>query len=222
MRKVYYYPLCPFSRQLRIILKEVDSVFTLIKEEFWLKKKEFITLNPNGKLPVLIETSGLVVYDIFTIIEYLREIEPNFYFICNEPEKNVAIRKLFTWFNDKFYHEVTKIILDEKLIKFLKNYGSPRSDLLKIAKTSQKAHFNFIANLLQSNSYLAGDQVTIADIAAASHISVIDYFNEVIWDYYPSVKNWYVLIKSRPSFKPLLQDYTPGFLPPKYYAELDF
>ncbi|KJV74677.1 glutathione S-transferase, N-terminal domain protein, partial [Orientia tsutsugamushi str. TA763] len=109
MRKVYYYPLCPFSRQLRIILKEVDSVFTLIKEEFWLKKKEFITLNPNGKLPVLIETSGLVVYDIFTIIEYLREIEPNFYFICNEPEKNVAIRKLFTWFNDKFYHEVTKI-----------------------------------------------------------------------------------------------------------------
>ncbi|KJV71012.1 glutathione S-transferase, C-terminal domain protein, partial [Orientia tsutsugamushi str. UT76] len=206
MRKVYYYPLCPFSRQLRIILKEVDSVFTLIKEEFWLKKKEFITLNPNGKLPVLIETSGLVVYDIFTIIEYLREIEPNFHFICNEPEKNVAIRKLFTWFNDKFYHEVTKIILDEKLIKFLKNYGSPRSDLLKIAKTSQKAHFNFIANLLQSNSYLAGDQVTIADIAAASHISVIDYFNEVVWDYYPSVKNWYVLIKSRPSFKPLLQD----------------
>ncbi|CAM80682.1 glutathione S-transferase family protein [Orientia tsutsugamushi] len=222
MRKVYYYPLCPFSRQLRIILKEVDSVFTLIKEEFWLKKKEFITLNPNGKLPVLIETSGLVVYDIFTIIEYLREIEPNFHFICNEPEKNVAIRKLFTWFNDKFYHEVTKIILDEKLIKFLKNYGSPRSDLLKIAKTSQKVHFNFIANLLQSNSYLAGDQVTIADIAAASHISVIDYFNEVIWDYYPSVKNWYVLIKSRPSFKPLLQDYTPGFFPPKYYAELDF
>ncbi|KJV53024.1 glutathione S-transferase, C-terminal domain protein [Orientia tsutsugamushi str. Gilliam] len=222
MRKVYYYPLCPFSRQLRIILKEVDSVFTLIKEEFWLKKKEFITLNPNGKLPVLIETSGLVVYDIFTIIEYLREIEPNFHFICNEPEKNVAIRKLFTWFNDKFYHEVTKIILDEKLIKFLKNYGSPRSDLLKIAKTSQKAHFNFIANLLQSNSYLAGDQVTIADIAAASHISVIDYFNEVIWDYYPSVKNWYVLIKSRPSFKPLLQDYTPGFFPLKYYAELDF
>lgn len=222
MRKVYYYPLCPFSRQLRIILKEVDSVFTLIKEEFWLKKKEFITLNPNGKLPVLIETSGLVVYDIFTIIEYLREIEPNFHFICNEPEKNVAIRKLFTWFNDKFYHEVTKIILDEKLIKFLKNYGSPRSDLLKIAKTSQKSHFNFIANLLQSNSYLAGDQVTIADIAAASHISVIDYFNEVVWDYYPSVKNWYVLIKSRPSFKPLLQDYTPGFFPPKYYAELDF
>ncbi|KJV55463.1 glutathione S-transferase family protein [Orientia tsutsugamushi] len=222
MRKVYYYPLCPFSRQLRIILKEVDSVFTLIKEEFWLKKKEFITLNPNGKLPVLIETSGLVVYDIFTIIEYLREIDPNFHFICNEPEKNVAIRKLFTWFNDKFYHEVTKIILDEKLIKFLKNYGSPRSDLLKIAKTSQKVHFNFITNLLQSNSYLAGDQVTIADIAAASHISVIDYFNEVIWDYYPSVKNWYVLIKSRPSFKPLLQDYTPGFFPPKYYAELDF
>ncbi|SPR11512.1 glutathione S-transferase family protein [Orientia tsutsugamushi] len=222
MRKVYYYPLCPFSRQLRIILKEVDSVFTLIKEEFWLKKKEFITLNPNGKLPVLIETSGLVVYDIFTIIEYLREIEPNFHFICNEPEKNVAIRKLFTWFNDKFYREVTKIILDEKLIKFLKNYGSPRSDLLKIAKISQKVHFNFITNLLQSNSYLAGDQVTIADIAAASHISVIDYFNEVIWDYYPSVKNWYVLIKSRPSFKPLLQDYTPGFFPPKYYAELDF
>ncbi|KJV56734.1 glutathione S-transferase, C-terminal domain protein [Orientia chuto str. Dubai] len=129
---------------------------------------------------------------------------------------------MFTWFNNKFYHEVTKIILDEKLIKFLKNCNSPRTDLLKSAKANQKLHFNMIANLLQVNSYLTGDRITIADVAAASHISVIDYFNEVIWDYYPNVKDWYMLIKSRPSFKPLLQDYAPGFFPPKHYAELDF
>ncbi len=197
-------------------------MFTLVKEEFWQRNQELIKLNPAGELPILIEPSGLVISDIFSIIEYLRETEQNFYFMSNRPEENIEIRRLLSWFNNKFYREVTKLILDEKLIRFLRNYGSPRVDLLRVAKANQKHHLNYISNLIQLNGYLANDKITIADIAAASHISVLDYFHEIPWDSYPFIKNWYVLIKSRPSFRPLLQDYLPGFIPPKYYADLDF
>jgi len=51
---------------------------------------------------------------------------------------------------------------------------------------------------------------------------VIDYLGEVPWDNYPKVKSWYALVKSRPSFKPILQDRVSGFVPPKQYANPDF
>lgn len=222
MIKIYHYPLCPLSRQLRVILKDIDIGFTLVKEEFWIRRKEFIQLSPHGELPILVDRSGIVVTNIFAIIEYLREVEPSFRFMSDIPSENAVIRRLFAWFNVKFYGEVTKIILDEKLIKFLRNGGSPNVELLKIAQTKLKLHFSYVSNLLQDNCYLAGDKITVADIAAACHISTIDYFHEIVWDYYPTIKDWYSLLKSRPSFRPLLQDYAPGFAPPQYYHVLDF
>ena len=38
----------------------------------------------------------------------------------------------------------------------------------------------------------------------------------------PGAKDWYVRIKSRPSFRPLLADRVPGVQPPEHYSDLDF
>ncbi len=45
---------------------------------------------------------------------------------------------------------------------------------------------------------------------------------DVPWDDYPRAKEWYVRIKSRPSFRPVLADHIPGLRPPTHYADLDF
>ena len=59
-------------------------------------------------------------------------------------------------------------------------------------------------------------------IAAAAHLSALDYLGEVPWEEHEAVKHWYALVKSRPSFRPLLQDRVAGFIPAGTYADLDF
>ena len=70
--------------------------------------------------------------------------------------------------------------------------------------------------------WLAGEEMTLADIAAASHLSAVDYLGDVPWTKYKSASHWYSRIKSRPSFRPILTDAIPGLPAPKHYANLDF
>ena len=61
-----------------------------------------------------------------------------------------------------------------------------------------------------------------ADLAAAGHISAVDYFGDIPWTDYPVAKSWYQRVKSRPSFRPLLADTIRGTAPGPHYADLDF
>ena len=69
---------------------------------------------------------------------------------------------------------------------------------------------------------MAGEDYSLADIAAAAHLSTVDYLGDVPWTEHEEAKDWYARIKSRPSFRSLLEDNIPGVPPPKHYADLDF
>ena len=62
----------------------------------------------------------------------------------------------------------------------------------------------------------------MADFAAAAYLSVIDYLGDVPWDGFPGVKTWYMKLKSRPAFRPILADRWPGLVPAAHYDDLDF
>jgi glutathione S-transferase len=132
------------------------------------------------------------------------------------------IRRIVSWCNNKFYSEVIKIIINEKVIRLLLNQGTPRTNLLTIAKKNQTFHLDYLSNLLEMRSFLAGDKISCADIAGACHISILDYFGEINWDKWPNLRYWYAIIKSRPSFRQLLQDRIAGFIPYNTYMDLDF
>ncbi|MGI4775782.1 MAG: glutathione S-transferase family protein [Janthinobacterium lividum] len=222
MIKLYHYPICPLSRQVRVILKELNLMFSIVKEDYWLNNEEFLKINPAGTLPVLIELSNHTISGIYPIIEYLDEKYPNLRLMEGDLITKSEIRRLFYWFNDKFCKEVTNILIDEKVIRLISGIGSPRTEYIKIAKNNLIVHLNYLSNLLQIRGMLSCERLTIADIAAACQISVIDYFGEINWNNWPLVQLWYSAIKSRPSFRPILQDYVPGFTPSSTYADLDF
>ena len=71
-------------------------------------------------------------------------------------------------------------------------------------------------------NWLAGDRLTYADLAAAAHLSCVDYLGDAQWDENETAKTWYARIKSRPSFRPLLAERLPGMTPSPTYADLDF
>ena len=139
-----------------------------------------------------------------------------------DAHEKAEVRRLSGWFNNKFYYEVTKYLVDEKVFKYLKRQGEPNSACIRAAKTNMQDHLDYISFLLKSRKWLAGEKFSLADINAAAQLSVVDFLGDVPWERNKDVKEWYCIIKSRPSFRQFFDDYIPGFEPAKNYKELDF
>ncbi|MCP5369176.1 MAG: glutathione S-transferase family protein [Rickettsiaceae bacterium] len=217
-----HHQLCPLSRQIRVLLSEIGAIYTLKREDYWLRREELLTKSPFGILPILEMTDCKAIIGPYPIIEFLHEKVENFFLMPNNVEIRNNIRQQVVWFNDKFYREVSKVIVDEKVIKPITKLSEPKAEFLRIAKNNLVQHFKLLEKILQNNLYLVGEQITCADIVATSHISIIDYFGEISWDRWAYIKEWYALMKSRPSVRLILEDRIPGLLPPTYYSDPDF
>ena len=95
-------------------------------------------------------------------------------------------------------------------------------ELVRAARTNIRHHLRYIGYLVGRRNWLAGDALTIADLAAAAHISCVDFLGDVPWDEDEMAKAWYVRVKSRPSFRGLLSDRVAGITPADAYSNLDF
>jgi glutathione S-transferase len=222
MRKLYHYWLSPASRQVRLCLSEKSLSFDLILEKPWERRAEFINLNPTGDLPVLVESEGDVIAEVNPICEYLDEVYPDRPLLGRDPITRAEVRRLVGWFNQKFYHEVSVNLLEEKTFKAYYGRGAPSSSALRAGAINLNNHLAYISYLVERRNWLAGDRFSLADICAASHLSSIDYLGDISWDKHPEAKDWYAKIKSRPSFRPLLHEVVPGILPSRHYVNLDF
>jgi len=156
------------------------------------------------------------------ICEYIEQTNPNPPLMPNDAKARYEVRRLVNWFDDKFHHEVTSKLLYERVNKKVTGEGYPDSANVKAGAKAIKYHLDYMAWLLDQRRWLAGDQMTLADFAAAAHLSSLDYISDVDWDRDEGVKDWYAKIKSRPAFRGVLADQVPGFPPPKHYADLDF
>ncbi len=225
-RTLYHYPLSPFSRKIRLVLAEKNLDFQPVLENFWERRRSFLAMNPAAQVPVLIDHNAgenpMIVADSTAIAEYLEEKYPEIKLLGETIEERAEIRRLAGWFNNKFYYEVTKYILDEKVFKALKKHGEPNSLCIRAAKTNILDHLDYIQFLLKDRTWLAGEKFSMADITAAAQISVLDFLGDVPWDRNDKVKHWYSLIKSRPSFRQFFNDFVAGFEPAKHYKVIDF
>lgn len=219
---LYHHTICPFSRQARVFLEELICDYSLVKENYWHLSSDFLKINPIGKIPMLIFNNDIKIIGIYPIIEYFVDEIENFFFMPQNFALKANIRQLISWFNEKLYRDVTNVIINEKMIRLLTRAGSPRSDYLRIAKKNLTNHLEYITGQLVDKPFLVGDNISCADIAAASHISVLDYFGEINWYKWYIIKEWYSIIKSRPGFKGILNDKIPGFNSPEHYSDLDF
>jgi glutathione S-transferase len=221
MFKLYHFSLSPFSRKVRLVLAEKKIEVELIEERYWEERSDFIRLNPARKVPVL-KTDKLVLPDSGAICEYIEEAFPTPPLLPKNPEERAEVRRLVAWFDDKFYHEVTKNLLGERVLKKVMGAGYPDSKNVKTGARKIKLHLDYMEFLLDRRRWLAGNQMTLADFSAAAQLSCLDYISDVDWNRSELVKEWYAKIKSRPAFRDLLVDQLPGFPQPRHYSDLDF
>ena len=225
-RTLHHFPLDPASRQIRLALGEKRLAFTEVSVRYWERPRELTKMNPSGLVPVLVETHEgkvpLVLCEPRAILDHLEETyaEPSLF--GPDPHERAESRRLVTWFDKKFEYEAGGFILHEKIEKRLLHLGAPDIGNLRQGRDALKTHLFMIDELLQAREWLAGKRLSLADFAAAAHLSVIDYFGDVPWRDYPAAKTWYMKLKSRPCFRPLLMDRWPGLAPAGHYDDLDF
>ncbi|MCF4165995.1 glutathione S-transferase family protein [Zavarzinia compransoris] len=222
MRILHHMPLSPFSRKVRLALKEKGLDFELSQERVWERRPEFLALNPAGQVPVLEDEGGQVVADSSAIVEYLDEVYPERPMLGRNAAERAETRRIVAWFDGKFHAEVGLNLVFEKVTKRFFGLGNPDSAALRIGKQFIGPHLDYIAELSERRRWLAGSEFGLADIAAAAHLSCIDYLGDVPWEDFPRAKDWYARVKSRPSFRPLLADSVAGMRAPPHYADLDF
>ena len=221
MIRLYHVPLSPFCRKVRLTLAEKRIEVELVEERYWEQQPEFLRRNPAGKVPVL-RVEGRLMSESQAICEWLEEAYPAPSLMPRDVDARYEVRRLCNWFDDKFHGEVTSKLLYERVNRKVQGTGYPDSKAVKSGATRIKYHLDYMAWLLDQRRWLAGDSMTLADFAAAAHLSCLDYISDVDWNRHAVVKDWYVKLKSRPSFRTLLADQIPGFPPPDHYADLDF
>jgi glutathione S-transferase len=224
-RTLHHFPLDPASRQVRLALAEKKLGFVEVPERYWEPRSELRRLNPSGMTPVLVETVAgerAIVCEARPILEYLEETAPDINLLGDTAAERAETRRLQQWFDRKFDHEVNSLLLHEKMEKRLLGLGAPDLANLRQGRDALRAHMAYIENLLQERDWLNGFRLSLADFAAAAHISVIDYFGDVPWADFRAAQTWYMKVKSRPAFRLLLADRWPGLAPAAHYDNLDF
>lgn len=224
MARLFHVPLSPFSRKVRLSLAEKKIEVELVEERYWEQDPDFMRRNPAGKVPVL-RLDGIMMAESAAICEYIEETRPEPPLLPSDSEQRLEVRRLVGWFDDKFYHEVTSKLLEERVNKKLMKRGYPDSKNVREGIKALKFHLGYMTWLLDERRWLAGDKMSLADFAAAAHFSTLDYMNvtdEEMWKTIPEVKDWYAKIKSRPAFRSILADQISGLEPAKHYSDLDF
>ncbi len=238
MLKLTHFRLCPLSRSIRLALSERDLAFALEEERAWEWRAGFLAVNPSGELPVLEIMGEAVLCGVYSIAEYLAEGDAldggterrRLRLFPGSREDRAEVRRLVDWFHRKFDREVTRELMAEKVHSQVSRLMSPTpmaghtpsTAVLRALRTNMRHHLSYIGFLAEQRRWLAGDEPSFADLAAAAHLSCADYLGEVPWQEYEGAKEWYSRVKSRPSFRPLLAERIPGLTPPPCYDDLDF
>lgn len=222
---LYHFPFDPGSRAARLALGEARIEFAETVVRPWEDDCPIAPLNPSGMPPVLRTTEAgrpLTLCEPAAILGWLEDRSTEPFLMPADPAERAETRRLVGWFERRFNDEVNAVLLHERMEKPLLRLGPPEARALRAGREALKFHLQMLEGLLTTRDALAGRRLTRADMVAAAHLSVLDYFGEVAWAAYPGLKTWYMKLKSRPCFRPLLADRFPGVQPSAWYHDLDF
>ncbi len=219
---LYQFPLCPFSRKIRLLMGEKNIAYDLVREDPWAASDHFYNLNPAGRTPVMVnEEKGIAIADSRAIAEYLEETVDRNPMINGTATQRAEIRRLVALFDENFYADVTAPLMSERMKKRIVLRQPPDSKALREAMKMAHGHLDYLDWLIDNRPWVAGSTMSLADLAAAAQISVADYLGGIDWTGHEQSRGWYAVFKSRPSFRPLLTERMDVIKPPPHYALVD-
>jgi glutathione S-transferase len=214
MRRLIHLLLSPASRLARLCIGEKRLACDVPIAE-----------DPSLHLPVFIELDGTRCEGLWAIIDHLEGTYPERPLTPDDPAARAESLRWLDWAMGPFHEQVTQKIVYEKAGSRFTGSSvrrAPDMNVVRQGREALKAALAVIGKTAEQRGNLAERDCTLGDLAVAAHISALDYFGEIPWQEFPQAAEWYVRMKSRPSFRSLLGDRVPGQPPVSNYAELDF
>src|SRR3546814_793448 len=176
MWQLYQFPLCPFSRKVRLLLGEKGVGYELVRESPWQRRDEFLDMNPAGQTPVMADPDkNLLLVDSMAICEYFEETVEKSSMISGTAANRAEIRRLVSWFDTQFYGDIVAPLLHEWMIKRLVHRATPDARALREAMKAALQHLDYTDYLLDHRHWLGGATMTLAALAAAAQTQGADY-----------------------------------------------
>src|SRR6185437_6153232 len=155
---LFQHPFCPHSRFVRLALGEYGIEARLVEERTWDRRASFLELNPTGTTPVLVEDGHPAVPGAGVIAEYLDETRgPEFgerRLMPTDPYGRAEVRRLASWFNDKFFAEVSGPLVNERFyrrhMRIEQGGGPPDTEAIRAARVNIRYHLAYIGWLVRS------------------------------------------------------------------------
>jgi len=224
MLRLLQHRLDPASRLARLMFAEYGVEVALEDIKPWTRDPVILELNPAATVPILLEDGMPAIVGTLGVIHSIEDRyapENVAGLFPPEPAARAEMWRLLEWVLLKLNDEVTRYILEEKIVK-REQRGTPEPGVLRVAKANLAEHLLYFNWLFATRHWIAGDTMTLADFALAAHLSSLDYLGDVLWDTSVETRHWYARIKSRPAFRPLLGDRVAGMPAAAGYADLDF
>jgi glutathione S-transferase len=218
MPSLIHHPLDPSSRLIRLMCAEYGVPLDVEEIKPWLRDAQLLEINPAATLPILIGENDQPVVGILAAIHTVEDLyTPGVVqgLIPAEPMARAEMWRLIEWVIFKLNDEVTRYVLEEKIVKRDQRGATPDPAVLRVAKANLNEHMLYFNWLFATRSWLGGDGL-------AAHLSTLDYLGDIDWDKAGETRDWYSRIKSRPAFRTLLNDRVVAMPPQKGYADLDF
>jgi|SRR5438477_7435881 len=213
MRRLVQLLLSPPSRFARLLIAEKRLTCDCLAPE-----------DTAGHLPVFVELDGSPHQGLWAIVDHLEGSYPDHPLTPEDDAARAESLRVLDWAMGPFLESVTKRIVYERASQRYTGSTARRAPDMEIVRAGRevlRAALADIGAMAERNGCLASRDCTLGDLAIGAHLSALDYFGEVPWSEFPAVAEWYMRIKSRPSFRTLLADRVPGQPPVSHYADLD-
>jgi glutathione S-transferase len=187
----------PYGRKVRVVLAEKKIPFQLQVENPWLPDSPVASINPLGKVPVLVLEDGESVFDSRVIVEYLDHVSPVAHLIPTELKSRMMVRGV---------EALADGVTDAAVAVFLERKRSPEqqsADWLMLQEKTVFRGLEALAEALGENTWFLGNGMTLADIACGCTLGYLDLrFPEIDWrTAHPNLAKLADKLNSRASFK---------------------
>ena len=225
MPSLLHHPLDPSSRLIRLMCAEYGVPLDMEEIKPWLRDASLLEINPAATLPIMLGDGDQPIVGLLANIHTVEDLyTPSSVagLIPPDPGPRAEMWRMIEWVTGKLNDEVTRYVLEEKIVKRDHKGATPDPAVLRIAKANLNEHMLYFNWLFANRAWLTGDTMTLADFALAAHLSTLDYLGDIDWGKAGETRDWYSRIKSRPAFRTLLNDRVVAMPPQKGYADLDF
>jgi glutathione S-transferase len=221
MLTLHYSMLCPKSRVIRLLLNELKIEFNIYNVSLEEINKIDFNVAPHAQFPILQKNNDFI-FGLYPLIEYLTDLKDKDYMLGNYNLDKSITRTMIDWCSNKFHDESVYPLIKQKILLNYDRSIQVDSTLIRTSKNNLRKHLAFLEDILTNIGAMSLERLCLSDLCIAVYISYLDYLNEIDWIKFLELKQWYSAVKSRPSFKFILEESFKGLIPASQFKNLDF